>query len=219
MAAASTGGSQAAGSAPANVSKTAAKKAAYLARKMAGEKTTEASLLREGTYTLSSNGSSVTKVANHNNLDLLFATPDFVNCVPRRPTVPYHEQGEWKARAEYFEAKSLDLGGRLATSVHLIQAHTEQSNKDKEVLQQQLEVVRAENCRLASMLSCYVKKEQERESVDRANAEEKASMQAVLDTMSETLSCYIKKAQEDSAKRRWSGSFFATHPSDGRGAY
>lgn len=213
------------------MSKTAAKKAAHQA-KMKELEELEAARLRsmsEFAKPSISAGFQATKVEDTHNLRSMFATPDFVNCVSLLPTFPYDKQGEWKARAEYFESKSHDLGVRLGTSVHLLQAQADQANKDRRVLEERLAVVQGENCRLASLLSCYIKKDREREDLEaklalmikkeQVDAQEKAGMQAVLDNMSDTLASYVKKIQDDSAKRRFNGGFFASYPSDGEGAF
>ena len=163
--------------------------------------------------------------------------------VPSHPSVPIDDntwfQLEWKARAKYwqetaehlvhesdhYQKKSQNLSSQLMFCTQALQNQTEQSGKDQQALLDRLQVVQDENSRLASLLSTYISKARAHDDLkakvdslverDRLSTEEKAGMQAVLDTMSDTLQCYLAKSSDEEDETMFCGGFFAVHPCDG----
>ena len=165
---------------------------------------------------------------------------------------PQWYQLEWQARAMYwqeqaetlgfkadhYKQKSASLASQLGFCTQVLQNQTEQNGKDQTALLERLHVVQAENSRLASLLGTYISKAQaydelkdkigRMEERERLSMEEKASMQAVLGTMSDTLTCFLRKDQsevavtseedEEAACNQFCGEFFVNHPCDGPNA-
>lgn len=156
----------------------------------------------------------------------------------KKGTAPPPTEGEtrWKARAcyfkhlledtrnnmgyrlSYFKKKASDNGALYSSCVHLLDMQT-----------QNLERVQKENDRLAGLIAVYYPKAEDYnnlmayskrlEEEKRVHEDERARMQAVIDSMSSSLNTFIRKDIENggavSAPEQFCSAFFSARPCDG----
>lgn len=123
--------------------------------------------------------------------------------------------------AEHYKQKSAGLGKQLGFCTQVLQTHSDDRKKEVAKLEDQLGVVRAENVRLASLLSTSITKTREYDQLkferDRL-MEERDQLRDLVDNMSSTLSGFLSHDYNGDRVIQFSGSVFASHPVDGSGA-